>query len=558
MLICGIKVSHDSAVAVIDGQRLLFSIEMEKLANNPRYSSLGQVERISEILRMEGLEPKVIDQFVLDGWLPESGGDRPGVSCNAGGRRVALELAPYLDSDRPSLTRYPFSGPAGRHSFPYVSYHHATGHILSCYCTSPFAQRAENSLILVWDGSMSPRLYLVAAKERTVSLIAQLMPLTGNIFGEFSGHFSEFQTDDDGWDKERRLRYDLAIAGKAMAYSALGRTEEELFGYFDSFIDCISEVSTKDAGVLTRRLIKDRETRFADLSDADLIATLQAYLGQALVTELGRVVHRLFPGQEPNLGMAGGCALNIKWNSLIRSSGYFRDVWVPPFPNDSGAAIGTATAEMFVSGKLSGKLSSLSWDLFSGPRLGKTPPQGWLTRPCSEKGVAELLHSDGEPVVFLSGRAELGPRALGNRSILAPATSREMKDQLNRLKGRAGYRPIAPVCLEHRAPDIFDPGTADPHMLFEHKVRLGWASRIPAVVHLDNTARLQTVDATSTAIGRVLSEYEKLTGIPVLCNTSANFNGCGFFPDLESAAKWGRIPRIWCDGTLYIDPAIVT
>lgn len=156
---------------------------------------------------------------------------------------------------------------------------------------------------------------------------------------------------------------------------------------------------------------------------------------------------------------------------------------------------------------------------------------------------------------MLSGRAELGPRALGNRSILAPATDPDMKDRLNQMKGRESYRPIAPICLESSAPEIFDPGTPDPYMLFEHKVRGDWARRIPAIIHLDGTARLQTIEHGGCQAARILSEYELLSGIPVLCNTSANFNGCGFFPDVASAAKWGKTKYIWANGTMFLNPS---
>ncbi len=89
-------------------------------------------------------------------------------------------------------------------------------------------------------------------------------------------------------------------------------------------------------------------------------------------------------------------------------------------------------------------------------------------------------------------------------------------------------------------------------MLFDHVVRPDWRDRIPAVLHLDDTARLQTVgpddDPTLRAI---LARYQSLSGVPVLCNTSANFNGTGFFPDVESALAWGKVDRVWSDGTLY-------
>ena len=141
---------------------------------------------------------------------------------------------------------------------------------------------------------------------------------------------------------------------------------------------------------------------------------------------------------------------------------------------------------------------------------------------------------------------------MGNRSIFAPAGTREIKDTLNRIKGREFYRPVAPICLEEGAKEIFDPRTPDPYMLFDHVVRDGWADRIPAIVHIDGTARLQTVNKQQNAVvHELLSEYKKLTGIPLLCNTSANFPGCGFFPDVKSATEWGGTKYFWSAGRLF-------
>jgi carbamoyltransferase len=154
--------------------------------------------------------------------------------------------------------------------------------------------------------------------------------------------------------------------------------------------------------------------------------------------------------------------------------------------------------------------------------------------------------------VVLNGRAELGPRALGGRSILAAPVDAAMKDRLNDIKRREPFRPVAPICLEEHAPEIFSPGTPDPYMLFEHDVRPAWVARIPAVLHLDGTARLQTVSpAQDPDLTEILRAYHEVSGVPVLCNTSANFNGSGFFPDVATAIGWDKVDMVWEEGTLY-------
>ena len=230
-------------------------------------------------------------------------------------------------------------------------------------------------------------------------------------------------------------------------------------------------------------------------------------------------------------------------------SGLAKSVWVPPFANDSGSALGAACAELFVTGRG----LALDWDVYAGPavRTGHGH-HGWATRQCSVGDLATLLHATGDPVVFLQGRAEIGPRALGNRSILAPATDAAMKGRLNSMKRREPYRPVSPICLIDRAAEIFDPGLSDPYMLFDHRIRPTWTDRIPAVRHLDGTARLQTVSHQSAPrLAALLEVYEARSGVPVLCNTSANLNGRGFFPDVESAVRWGEVDHVWCEGVLH-------
>jgi carbamoyltransferase len=110
MLICGIKVSHDGGVALIDGNRLVFSVEVEKLDNNRRYHGLGCLERVAEILRHENVDPADVDRFVIDGWWSKSRDGSICVRSQVGGRRVELPVAPYVDAGpaRPCLERYSF------------------------------------------------------------------------------------------------------------------------------------------------------------------------------------------------------------------------------------------------------------------------------------------------------------------------------------------------------------------------------------------------------------------------------------------------------------------
>jgi carbamoyltransferase len=449
------------------------------------------------------------------------------------------------------LYRYDFAGIAdGPFARGYASYSHTSNHVAGAYCSSPFAERAQDAYVLAWDGMMVPRLYQVEPRPLKMRYLGPLFPLIGECFLEFCAELEPFTIDTAGKTAEEIFRARYEIPGKAMAYAALGATNPDAFELFDAVIDAnVARLTASEERLGTIVATRARAV-FPEMSSAELISSFQDYLGNQLVNNLTRIMRGKINGERPGLCMSGGCALNIKWNSMVRRTGLFSEVWIPPFPNDSGAALGMACCEMMQSG--SG--ASLRWNVYSGPTLDSDSlPRGWPARPCDEAQLAKVLHEEGEPVVVLYGRTELGPRALGNRSILAPAVQAGMRDCLNAIKRRASYRPVAPLCLASHAHEIFDPGCRDPYMLFEHRVRAGWRERIPAVVHLDGTARLQTIEPSSanTAAGRILLEYERLSGIPVLCNTSANLPGRGFFQHALGACEWGGTRHVWCDGVLY-------
>jgi hypothetical protein len=233
-----------------------------------------------------------------------------------------------------------------------------------------------------------------------------------------------------------------------------------------------------------------------------------------------------------NLCFTGDRALDAGWNSALRGHSMVREIWVPPFPDGSGSAIGAAAVHL---GGPHG-LRRLDWQLDSGSGLVRHPhlPDGWSVAPCRPEELARLLHRTGAAAIVLSGRAKLGPRALGTRSILAPATG-------VRLNGDTGA-----LCLAEHAPEMFDPGSPDPYQSFVHRVRPEWIPRIPAVVGADGTARLQTVgpddDPTLTTI---LREYHRWRGVPVLCSTDATN-----VADVRTALRRSDIDLVWSDGVL--------
>jgi hydroxymethyl cephem carbamoyltransferase len=248
------------------------------------------------------------------------------------------------------------------------------------------------------------------------------------------------------------------------------------------------------------------------------------YLSERLFQVFHDAAERLF---EPGLPLVitGGCGLNCDWNSAWRSSGLFSDVFVPPVANDTGSAIGSAVdAAVQLDGEC-----RLEWDAYRGARfVADTEPtgRGWTTSALDPGRLSRVL-DDGNVVAWVQGRCEIGPRALGNRSLLASASDPLSHKRLNTIKKRETYRPIAPVCLEEDLGLWFDRDHPDPHMLYFRMVRD--RDRLPAVTHADGSARAQSVTRGSNPrLHELLVAHRAATGVGVLCNTSLNFSGKGF------------------------------
>ena len=555
MRICGVKLTHDATVAVVKDGVLEFSVELEKMYNQPRYTKMHILCEIEDVLALFDLCSSDIDHWVVDGWK------NPVINVNGSPVRVAPyhETDPPTDEETDLFERFQLSSGS-------VSYRHVAGHVMSAYATSPWAKAQREAYVLVWDGGMQPRVYHVCPPAMRCyrvrcGTIGELYGTLYSTMGLFFGPYKRQEVIDyrgDDWYTILNTYCDYSLAGKLMAYigdglSWPGRYSIEYL--IEKMMECVEEVSRK-ANIERNTLAYDEHRRvdfqflrgiydFATRGwhDKTILAAIHTMCERMLVKGLERLVPKHVP-----LCFVGGSALNIKWNSAIRRAGY--DLWVPPFPNDCGNAIGQAALEMlYQTGQW-----HLDWSVYSGPPLlPPTQTSGWDVRGCSLATLAEFLSlNPSEPVVFLLGRAEIGPRALGHRSILMSAIAAENKETLNRIKGREKFRPVAPICLAEYAAEYFDPGRADPYMLFDHKVREEARCRIPAVLHDDGTARLQTVThAHSPELYELLSEYGARSGVPVLCNTSANESGKGFFPDVESAMRWGKVDHIWSNGFLY-------
>jgi carbamoyltransferase len=247
------------------------------------------------------------------------------------------------------------------------------------------------------------------------------------------------------------------------------------------------------------------------------------------------------------LVMAGGVALNVVANSYIAEHGPFADVWVQPAAGDAGTALGGALYLAHAGGDIVQPMRS--------PALGRgwsdAALQAWLdganisyTRPHDIAAtIAEIIAKNGI-VAWFQGRSEFGPRALGHRSLFANPRYAQNLARLNDVKGREQFRPVAPMTLLERAPLLFEGVFPSPYMLFTHRVKPEWAQQIPAVIHVDGTARVQTVDRhEEPLVARMLEHVERLTGVAVVVNTSLNTAGRPMVDDPRDALEcFGSAP----------------
>jgi carbamoyltransferase len=272
---------------------------------------------------------------------------------------------------------------------------------------------------------------------------------------------------------------------------------------------------------------------------ADLAASVQARLEEVLL-DLARWLHARTG--ERRLALAGGVALNCVANTRLLDEGPFDEVWVQPAAGDAGTALGGALHLAQAYGEPAAPMSTAALGRgFTDEELG-----AWLdvarvphTRPADLAGAVAAELAANRIVAWFQGRSEYGPRALGQRSLLAHPGFAGNTERLNDVKGREQFRPIAPMVLQDRAAEIFGRGPVpSPYMLFVHDVRPGWRDRIPAVVHVDGTARVQTVSpASDPLMARVLREFEARTGLPVVVNTSLNTAGRPMVDDPRDALE---------------------
>jgi predicted NodU family carbamoyl transferase len=511
---------HDGAIAFLQDSRLMFSIEAEK-DSNYRHSAIS----VAEVLDAVGELGVIPDVICMSGWWPRDHYEFRHGSHRNGGYRGVSSASAIMDEGR--LLR-------GR--VDYFSSSHERSHILCAFGMSPLP-KGTACYSLVWEGEMGTFYEIDSALN--ITLIADVLNQPGNRYGLLYGLADPTFPKDGAYPR-------ASDAGKLMALASFSErttpTEEEkdllrflLNGPYRklSDYDRLAQAPHLDAG------LDDAEFRnFAGIYSNAIFDVFHQFARTNL--EKGRP-----------LVIAGGCGLNCDWNARWKETGLFSEIFVPPVANDSGSAIGTAIDAQF---RHTGN-PKIDWDVYSGlgfRREGAFDLARYDVYEKDQDRVAGMLAHD-LILGWAHGRYEIGPRALGNRSILAAPFRDETRVRLNEIKQREQFRPIAPVCLPDDAEKWFGCHYESPHMLYTYRSTTG---ELRAVTHVNGTARLQTVtSARNSELYDLLVAFKARTGYGVLCNTSLNFNGKGFInnmTDLDAYAQEHGLDGFIVEGRAYL------
>lgn len=507
---------HDGAAVLVRDGQVIAAVEEERL-NRIKHSNKLPTRSIQYCLSAAGVQLSDIDRVALYASEPYANAMLEGMSAShpdilsipLGAKTLvqdllAREFGTKLDSSRIS----------------FVGHHQA--HAVSAFAMSGF----EQSLILAIDGCGDFLSGLLAVGSGTEITQLEAFP-ENNSLGLF--YLETIRSLGYGLFDEYKVM-GLAPYGDPAPYRELFEQFYELSangGGYRVHLDRIGPALRRNIEVRRKGMPFTQQHR-------DVSASLQEALERIVFHILRH--HREATGMK-RLCLAGGVAHNCTMNGKLLYSGLFEDIFVQPASHDAGCALGAA---LIVSNEMGRpapceRLQEVYW----GPDLGSDRAvqqelNAWaghleVERSDDVASSAADWIANGAVIGWVQGRSEFGPRALGNRSILADPRPAENKDRINAMvKKREGYRPFAPSVLEEDASEFFDlpDGKHEfPFMNFVVRVRDSKRALLGAITHVDGTARLQTVSRnTNPAYWEVINAFKKRTGTPILLNTSFNNN----------------------------------
>jgi predicted NodU family carbamoyl transferase len=498
--ILAFKPGHDGSVAAVRDGALEFSLEAEK-DSFPRFAAVTPSVLLDALAWLDA-PPAVV---AVGGWTKGLRGFDHPLEAGYHGRAASWRESRLLG-----------------HPVRFFSSTHERSHIYGTYAMSPFEQ-GRPCYLLLWEGTLGS--FYEIDERVVVTHLGAVLDEPGTKYGFL------YSLADPSYQGNR---FQAEVAGKLMALAA----------FSDRSPMNPAERATVDA-ILGHSLLRGTtktDLRWSPYHDIGVehpaFKALAGKFSDALFDAFYGFARANLTKGHPLL-IGGGCGLNCEWNSKWRDCGLFADVFIPPVANDSGSAIGTAADAQF---HLTGR-AKIRWDVYAGSPFvaDEPPPPHFRAEPLDYARVADFLAA-GRVIAWVRGRCELGPRALGHRSLLAAPFEAAMHRRLNAIKGRELFRPIAPVCRLEEVSDHFDWEGPSPFMLHFQRVK---DPNLNAVTHVDGSARVQTVDRRQEgALHALLTAFRARTGYGVLCNTSLNFKGCGFINRMSDLARFAQERRL--------------
>ena len=402
-----------------------------------------------------------------------------------------------------------------------IARHHET-HAASAFYMSPF----EEALVVSYDGGGDDGHFNVyTANKKGIKLLEKVPSDFGGgylLCGSMIREVAE------------KSRHQLALSGKMMGLCAYGNViEEHVPAFAMFFFNRDYKQLAEKTGLPLKNLDNPWDNPlenwvFEGQEGYDIAATAQRAFEVAFFSVLDR-----YDNDVP-LVLTGGCALNVLVNEQLKKHTN-RQIYVPPNPHDGSLSLG----HMFLYKKPEKSVNITYAGLpLTDKELFPEYIDKYNARKIDKKELAQLI-KDGNIIGLVYGDSEVGPRALGNRSIVCDPNIREMKDILNaKVKFREWYRPFAPFCKKEDAPKYFESRNFDnlEYMSYAPKVKDEYVDKLPSITHIDNTARLQTVTEESHAeFYELLTEFGKISETNVLLNTSFNIRGYPILSSIEDA-----------------------
>lgn len=503
MKILSFNPGHDGAVAYLEDATLVTSVEAEKNSRY-RHSALSAA-----------------DVFAAIGELTHT----PDVLCRGGWWPADTQLQEqHLSAGYHGVTTKDIVVGQTRllgKTVKYFSSSHERSHLLCAFGMSSLP-KGTPCYALLWEGVIGA-FYELDAKLN-VRKIADVLPEPGHRYSLLYG------LADPTFDKGRAEFSRFSDAGKLMALASFSKrsaASDEEEKIIDFLLQDCPHLRPRECEAL-----KHGPHYNVGLDDPEF----RNFAGIVSDRIFGRFCE--FAESKTRRGMplliSGGCGLNCDWNTKWKESGLFSDVFVPPVANDSGSAIGTAIdAQLRFTDN-----PKITWSVYAGLEFdarGACDESLYDVYETNYELIAGMLAGD-LILGWVSGKYEIGPRALGHRSILASPFHADTRVRLNEIKEREHYRPVAPVCLEEDAARWFGCDRPSPFMLYTQPVS---TDALAAVTHVNQTARIQTVSsATDSHLQRLLTAFRALTGYGVLCNTSLNFQGRGFINNITDLSAY--------------------